>query len=152
LKSRSNFTYSKENIMKQKLIALAVVAACGWTSAAMALTKEEYKAQKDSIEATYKASKEKCDTLKANAKDICVSEAKGVEKVAKAELDAQYKPSPKADAKVREAKADAAYDTAKEKCDDLAGNAKDTCVKDAKVAHANAKADARVSKAAAPTS
>lgn len=132
--------------MKHQIILMAAAAAlaCGSVSA---MTKDEYKAKKESIEADYKAAKDKCDALKANAKDICVSEAKGAEKVAKAELDAQYKPSPKADAHVREVKADAAYDTAKEKCDDLAGNAKDACVKDAKSTHANAKADARVSKA-----
>ncbi|HSV52827.1 MAG TPA: hypothetical protein VLJ57_11955 [Burkholderiaceae bacterium] len=136
--------------MRQKLIMLAVVAACAWTSGAMALTKDEFNTQKDRIEADYKAAKEKCKDLKANAKDICMSEAKGVEKVAKVELDAQYKPSPKADAKVRDAKADAVYDLAKEKCDDLAGKPKDTCVKDAKMTHANAKGDAKVSKT--PTS
>ena len=31
-------------------------------------------------------------------------------------------------------KADAEYDVAKERCDDLAGNAKDVCQKDAKAA------------------
>lgn len=132
---------------QQKLIMVAVLASCAWATNAMAMTKEEFSAQKDRIEADYKAAKEKCDTLKANAKDICVSEAKGTEKVAKAELDAQYKPSPRAEARVIEAKADAAYDLAKEKCDDLAGNAKDTCVKDAKSTHASAKAQANATKA-----
>jgi hypothetical protein len=138
--------------MKRNLITLAIVATCAWTSGAMAMTKDEFNAQKDRIEADYKAARDKCDALKANAKDVCVSEAKGAEKVAKAELDAKYKPSPRADARVRDAKADAAYDTAKEKCDDLAGNAKDACVKDAKAAHASAKADAKVSKSTMPTS
>ena len=32
---------------------------------------------------------------------------------------------------------------AKEKCDDLKGNAKDVCVKDAKAAHTRAKVDAK---------
>ena len=68
----------------------------------------------------------------------------GLEKAAaKAELDAQYKPSAKATAKVLEAKADAAYDTAKQKCDALAGNTKDVCMKDAKAAHVAAMADAK---------
>jgi hypothetical protein len=35
------------------------------------------------------------------------------------------------------------YDVAKEKCDDLSGNAKDVCVKDAKAAQAKAKAEAK---------
>jgi hypothetical protein len=47
---------------------------------------------------------------------------------------------------VRTAKADAAYELAKEKCDDLSGNAKDVCQKDAKAAQASAKADAKAAK------
>ena len=44
------------------------------------------------------------------------------------------------------AKADAMYDTAKEKCDDLSGNAKDVCIKDAKVVYTKAKDDAKIAK------
>jgi hypothetical protein len=44
------------------------------------------------------------------------------------------------------AKADAAYDVAKEKCDDRKGNDKDVCVKEAKAAHTQATADAKANK------
>ena len=135
--------------MKTKLAMLTLAVSCAFAGNVMALTKEEYKVQKDRVEADYKANKEKCASLSANTKDICQAEAKGAEKVAKAELEAQYKPSPSHDKKVRDAKADAAYDVAKEKCDDLAGNPKDVCVKDAKAARTTAKADAKVSKAGA---
>ncbi len=123
---------------------IAAVAAGLLATSAMALTDTEYKAAKDRISAEYKTSKQQCDTLKGNAKDVCVKEAKGKEDVAKAELDAQHKPSDKANRKVAEARADAAYDVAKEKCDDLKGNDKDVCVKDAKAAHVKAKEDAKV--------
>lgn len=122
---------------------IAAVAAVVATSA-FAMTPAEHKAAKDSIEAAYKADKQKCDALSANAKDICQKEAKGKDKVAKAELDAQYKPSPRNTQKVAEARADAAYEVAKEKCDDLKGNEKDVCEKDAKAAHVKAKEDAKV--------
>jgi len=135
------------NIKTTKLTMLALAMSFGCATSAMALTSAEYKAQKTSIEADYKVNRDKCGSLSANAKDICVSEAKGTEKVAKAELEAQYKPGAKSDAKLREAKADAAYDTAKEKCDDLAGNTKDVCVKDAKAAHTSALGSAKVSEA-----
>jgi hypothetical protein len=163
--------------MKTQITILAAVLSCAFAGQTMALTKEEYKAQDDRISADYKAAREKCNTLKANAKDICVAEAKGAEKVAKAELEAQYKPSPRNDEKVTVAKADAAYDVAKEKCDDLtpsaspgpatspgaapgagaggnasATSAKDVCMKDAKAAHVKAKEDAKVTKAAADNS
>ena len=138
--------------MKIKLLALTFAVSCAFAGNAMALTKAEYKTEKDQISADYKVNRDKCATLKDNAKDICVSEAKGVEKVAKAELEAQYKPSAKNTEKIALAKADAAYATAKEKCDDLAGNAKDVCVKDAKAALVKAKEDAKVVKASVDTS
>lgn len=138
--------------MKTRLLMLTVAMSVTFAGNAMALTQKEYKAQKDQISADYKVNSGHCGLLKANAKDICVSEAKGVEKVAKAELEAQYKPSAKNTEKVSLAKADAAYDTAKEKCDDLSGNAKDVCVKDAKAAQVKAKEDAKVTNAAVDTS
>lgn len=49
-------------------------------------------------------------------------------------------------------KGDAAYDVAKEKCDDLSGNAKDVCIKDAKVAHTQAKNEAKMSKVSTTSS
>ena len=138
--------------MRNKLLALTIAVSCTFAGSVMAMTQAEYKTQKDSISADYKLNKEKCSSLKANANDICVSEAKGMEKVAKAELEAQYKPSAKNTEKVSFARADAAYDTAKEKCDDLSGNTKDVCVKDAKAVHVKAKEDAKVSKVSADTS
>ena len=138
--------------MKTQLMMLTLAISCAFAGNAMAMSKAEYKAQKDTVSADYKASKKSCKPLKGNAQDICESEAKGVKNVAMAQLEAQYKPSPKHDYKVREAKADAAYDTAKEKCDDLAGNGKTVCKKDAKAAHVAALADAKVVKTSEVTS
>ena len=132
--------------MKLKLAMLTLVISCAAAGNAVAVTKEEYKVQKNRIEADYKAGRDKCSALKANAKDICQSEAKGTEKTAKAELEAKYKPTPRNDQKFKEVKADAAYDLAKEKCDDMSGNAKDVCVKEAKATQTASKADAKVSK------
>lgn len=68
----------------------------------------------------------------------------GKDKIAKAELEASYKPTRKTRYQARVAKAEADYAVAKERCDDLAGNAKDVCVKEAKAAEIAAKADAKV--------
>ena len=138
--------------MKHPLAAyLAVVfaASMACAGAAAALTKDEVKAAKDKIEATYKADKKNCDAMKDNAKDICMAEAKGKQKVAKAELDASNKPGPRADEKVKQAKADAAHDVANEKCDDLKGNEKDVCKKDARAAQTKAIGEAKTARAEA---
>jgi len=110
-------------------------------SAPRAADHKMKKADEERIEADYKADKARCDGMKGNAKDVCVKEAKGKEKVAKAELDAKYDPSERNQRKVLEAKADSQYDVAKEKCDDMKGNEKSACEKDAKAEHERAKAD-----------
>ena len=100
--------------MKNARNLLALAAAALMATSGMAMTKEEYNAAKDRIGGDYKAAKAQCDTLQGNAKDVCMKEAKGREKVAKAELEAQYKPSDKATYNVNEARADADYEVAKE--------------------------------------
>lgn len=73
-----------------------------------------------------------------------MAEAKGANNAAKAELEARYKDIPKARYNAWIARAEADYDVAKEKCDDLAGNPKNVCLKDAKASLTRAKADATV--------
>ena len=94
-------------------------------------------------DATYGVAKEKCDDLAGNAKDVCVKEAKATYVKAKADAkvdrvatDAKQDAVQKTASAQREAaddKRDANYKVAIEKCDSLAGTAKDACVRDAKV-------------------
>jgi hypothetical protein len=63
--------------------------------------------------ANHKAARTLCDAMKDNAKDVCIAEAKGMEKVAKAEFDQQRKPSDGNARKVAEATVEAAYSVAK---------------------------------------
>jgi hypothetical protein len=137
--------------MNFKLITLTAALVCAFSSAAFAMTKAEYTTKKDAITADYKVSRDNCKDLKANAKDICVSEAKGTEKVDKAQLESDYEPSARRTEKLSMAKGDAAYDTAKEKCDDSTGNAKAVCRKDAKAIHVKVNDEARVVRVSAET-
>ena len=128
--------------MKIQLMSIAVALAFSVGAQAQNTTTRQVKnADEDRIEAEYKAARERCDPMQGNAKDICQKEAKGKEKVAKAELEAKTHPTAANQRKVQEAKADAAYDVAKERCDDKKGNDKDVCQKDAKAAHERAMAD-----------
>jgi len=129
------------------LIALAVCIAASGTAMAQTMTKSDYKAGDDKISAEYKTAKSACNAMSGNAKDMCVVDAKGKEKIALAELELAYHPTLKNQYELRIAHADAAYAMAREKCDDMAGNAKDVCVKEAKAAEVSAKADAKVQKA-----
>lgn len=129
---------------KFTITALSAVFLLATNVSAETLSKTEYKAAKDQISATYKSDKSACQSLAGNAKDICIEGAKGHENVALAELKAKNEPSEKNNYKVRLAKADAAYAVAKENCDDLSGNPKDVCRKQAKSAYVTAKANAKL--------
>jgi hypothetical protein len=131
------------NKLSINVIALAVSLAFSAGAMAAGISKDEYKAGKDKITAEYKLAKAGCASLSGNPNDICVAEAKGKENVAMAELEASYKPTPKTHYEARVARAEADYAVANERCDDLAGNAKDVCVKQAKAAETAAKADAK---------
>jgi hypothetical protein len=133
--------------MKLKPITAALFAAgvLAMTSsmAADRGSKQEYSAQKDRIDAEYKVDMERCSSLSGNAKDVCKLEVKGKQKSAKADAYAAYKGTDAAATDALIARADADYAVAKERCDDLAGNSKDICVKEAKAAHTQAKVDAK---------
>jgi cytochrome c5 len=125
-------------------IFLALSLALSVNAMAANMSKDEYEAAEKRITVEYRSDKGHCASLAGNAKDICMAEAKGKDNVAKAELEAQYKPSKKAINEVSVAKAEADYFVAREKCDDKAGNKKDVCVKEAKAALVRAEADAKV--------
>ena len=135
--------------LKSSLLVAGMLALPLAQAATMA--QADYKTGKTRISTQYKTDKAACDALKANAKDICVEEAKGKEKVALAELEYGYTGKPADQNKVMKVKAKAAYAIAKEKCDDLAGNAKDVCVKEAKAVETKALVDAKMGKEMAET-
>ncbi|MDT7835042.1 hypothetical protein [Aquabacterium sp. OR-4] len=110
------------------------------------LSKEVYKGAKADLETMYQAQKKACDAHSGNAKDVCVETAKGQEKVALAQLEYNYSGSARDEAKLYQARADAVYEIAKEKCDDATGNDKDVCNKTAKGEHDKAKADLKLAK------
>ena len=80
-----------------KLSISAITIAVGFALSggvwAANMSKTEYKSEQQSIESASKTDKANCKSMSGNAKDICMAEAKGKEKVAKAELEAKYKPS-----------------------------------------------------------
>lgn len=130
------------------LKATLVIAAFCLLPAAQAanLTKDDYKAGKDRISTQLKTDKAACGSMSGNAKDVCGEEAQAAEKVARAELEFSYTGTVKDQNKVLVAKAESAYAVAKEKCDDLAGDPKSVCVKEAKAVEVKALADAKLGK------
>ena len=130
--------------LKTSLIVAALLALP--VAQAATMSKDELKAAKTAISATYKADKAACASLAGNVKDICHEEAKAKEKISLAELEFNYTGKPADQTKLRETQAKSTYAVAKEKCDDLAGNPKDVCVKEAKAVEIKALADAKLGK------
>ncbi len=125
-----------------------IVAAALWLpgGADADMTRAEFEAHKERMDATYDVARRKCDTYSGNARDICRAEAKGRDRVARMELEERYQTSPKARYNARMARAEAEYDVAREKCDDRAGPQKDLCRRQAKAEFAREKADAALSR------
>jgi len=153
---------SQGTYMSKLLIALFVAAGLGFAGSAAAQTytskttsttmsKDSYEMAKTNADTRYKTDKDACSSLSGNAKDVCLAEAKGKEDVTKAEAEAAYANTPKTRENARVAHAQASYNTAIEKCDDLAGNLKDVCVKEAKAGLVKGKANAKVDRVAADT-
>ena len=146
--------------MSKLMIVLFVTAGLGFagtcaaqTNAPMSapISKATYGQAVKDADAQYKIDKDACASLSGNAKDICVAEAKGKDNVAKADAEAAYKHTPKARENARIARAQDNYNIAIERCDDLAGNPKDVCVKEAKAELVKGKANAKVDRVAADT-
>jgi hypothetical protein len=157
--------------MKLKMYGIATAVALAFSVAAQAQTspgaapstpraersattdrtpdRNAMKAEEDRIDAEYKADKERCKGLKGNEHEVCEKEAKAKEKVAMAELKAKYEPTPANRRKVEEARAEAKYEVAKERCDALKGKEQSACEKEAKAEYARAKAGLSKSNASA---
>jgi len=136
--------------MNKLITGFLSAAVVAWLSAgaqaATSTSKSEYKAAKEQAEAAYKADKVKCDSFAGNAKDVCQAEAKAQRIRVEADAEAAYKNTREAWYDQKVAHADADYLVAKQKCDDLGGNAKDVCREEAKAAHTKAKADAKAAR------
>jgi hypothetical protein len=131
---RANCNTLKEN-PKDVCIAEAKAAEKRSKAEAEAQYKNTPKARMNArvaaADAAYAVAKEKCNAQSGNAKDVCVKEAKAMH--TKAVVDAKSsKEIGEVKTEAKEDKSDANYKVAIEKCDSLAGSAKDACVATAK--------------------
>ncbi len=95
---------------------------------------DAYKLRVTRAETTYALSRERCDDLSGNPKDVCIQEAKAVESKALAEAKLNQTVS-EATHEAGEAKRLADYKLAAEKCDAMTGDAKSHCMSMAKMHH-----------------
>lgn len=125
-------------------LTATLVAGFGFIAGARAegMTKRQFQAASKTIAAEHQTSKEACASLAGNAKDVCIVQAKAKSNLAEAELLARFEPTAAHRNAVTVARTEGEYAVASERCDDLAGNAKDVCVKEAKAAKVHGLSDA----------
>jgi len=82
-------------------------------------------------DARYELDRDGCKALSDNAREICVVQAKGKEKVTRAEAEASYENTPNARYEARLMHARVDYEVSMERCGDFAGHRKDVCKTDA---------------------
>ena len=138
-------TFKLSSLAQAVAICAGAVLFAGAASAADMGDKANYDQAKASAKAAYDTDKKACDSLKGNAKDICVAEAKAKRTKVDENAEVAYKNTPKAREHAIHEIAEADYKVAKERCDDKAGNDKDVCVKEAKAVMTRAQADAKAS-------
>jgi len=114
-------------------VALCLFAASAYAADPVKQEREnEYKAAIARADADYKAAKDACSTRSGNDKDVCMKDAKAAHVQATADAKAHRKANA-AMADARDDKMAANYKAAKERCEALSGDAKDACIRDAKV-------------------
>ena len=142
--------------MKTSKLLLALFAAAGLCvagagNAAQTMSKDAHDTAYKNAESQYKMDKAPATRCPATPRTSAWKRPRARKRSPRPRPTPRTRTRPRPARAARIAHADAAYDVAKEKCDDLSGNPKDVCVKEAKAAHVKAKADAKVDRVAADT-
>ena len=107
------------------------------------MSREALGAARKSADAQYELDRDGCKVLSDNAREICVVQAKGKEKVTRAEAEASYENTPNARYEARLMHARVDYEVSMERCGDFAGHRKDVCKTDANAELVRARTSAR---------
>ena len=126
-----------------KGIAGAVaLAACTLAHGATPEARTTYKATMKQANADYTAARAHCRTLQGTPRSVCIAEAKGALRKAEADAVATLQDTERARADARRTAAKADYLVDKAKCGDRSGDARKTCIKDARARQSDAMSDA----------
>jgi hypothetical protein len=124
--------FSIPELLCASVLCLFAISTARAADSAATERKNEYNVAIAHADADYKAAKDACKPRQGNDRDVCMQQAKADHVKATEEAKARLK-SNTAMADAREDTVDAQYKVAKEKCDALSGDAKDSCIADAKL-------------------
>lgn len=123
------------------LVALAILPGlAGATPANMSVA--DYLARKRQIDVGTRAAQAACGANPSSQREICLSVALGDDVVAKADLEVAYRSTPRTRFEATEARAQARYLLARERCADTAQALRSGCTRDARGERLAAQADA----------
>jgi hypothetical protein len=127
-----------------ELAALALIAGLipGGAARSEGMTRSQYEAGAQRIEAEHAAVRASCDRQAASTVGLCIASALNARNVARAELLLALEPSSAHEHGVRVARAQAAYDLALQRCDDRTATG-GGCAQEARAGRARALAAAR---------
>lgn len=139
---------NRSKLLVASIQGVAILSFAPLTFATTPQTRVDYTAARDHAWVEYKHARAKCEPLTGHDRDMCVVEAKAVEKRQTASAEADYKGTIKSKTNSRIAHADADYMVAKVACDTKAGQEKDICVREARATQVKLVADAKANKTA----
>ena len=116
----------------------AGLALCTGLSA-QAFSRSDYLAREEALALRDRAAVAACAPLAGQSKAVCLAEADAEDRIARAELAAQHRPSAKARHRALVAAADSRLALAKVHCDGRPGTARNGCVAQALQQHASAR-------------
>ena len=109
------------------------------------MSRGDYDQARRTIEAEARIALAQCRALEGRDKEVCKAQARGEERVSKADLDARYRGTVAAESDARLARTKAQYEVARASCTDRSGEERGACLKAARAEKLKALADARPS-------
>lgn len=126
-----------------------LTALCVGSALSADLTSvDDFNAGKARADAALMADKAACDKLTGNPRDVCREQARGKDRVARAELELAHTGTRKARDNVTSIKLGTAYDLARTQCNDKPGSAKTLCTRQAQAARTQGEAKLKMSQRA----
>jgi hypothetical protein len=108
--------------------AIGIGATLGAASDAGTMTRAEYDAALHGIEASHESVVARCESLAANDRDLCRTEAAADEMVSVAQIEAAYRRNEQAARALQRARIDARYQLDRARCGVQSGIKRDRCL------------------------
>jgi hypothetical protein len=109
------------------------------------MSREDYAIARRTIESETRLALAACRSQQGRAKEVCRAEARGEERIRRAELEALYAGTVAAEARVEQARLKTHYEIARARCTDLFAGERSACLHHAREERSRALAEARPS-------